>query len=109
MKKMIMLLVLMLLALPAHGLVYTWTDSAGIKHFTNKEYEVPARYRARTKSLYPEQADSGASQQNVQTTQAKPEEPIRATQPVIAPESPKPKVERATKRGRRSRGSSEDD
>ena len=116
-----MLMILMFTASPVHGMVYTWTDSAGVSHFTNKEYEVPARYRARTKALYPEQADVGAPQ-NLQTAppseaqppaqaqQAKPEgpTPTKSTQPVIAPGPPKRQPERATKKGRRSRVATDD-
>ena len=75
MKKKCMLLVLTFLASPAYGMVYTWTDSAGIAYYTNKEYEIPLRYRAKAKHLYPEQADIGAPQQNAQNPQASTEVP----------------------------------
>lgn len=111
-----MLLIMILLASTSHGMVYSWTDSDGITHYTNKEYEIPPRYRAKTKSLYPEQLDT--SQQSVQTPQsspvvlpapAKPEEPARSTQPDTAESGvQKKRPDRATKRVSRSRGSTEE-
>lgn len=101
MKKSFLVLFVLLFSLPAYGMVYKWTDSAGVAHFTNKAYEVPARYRAKAKSLYPELGDTEASQQNVQAQQltvvtaassvqlSKPEEQAKTTQPVIVPEPSK--------------------
>lgn len=136
MKRSILVLQLSLvLSSPAHGMVYTWTDSAGVAHFTNREYDIPSRYRAKTKALYPEQTDTGAPQQNVPNSQAipdvsvpspaptqqgktetaaeqqaKPEEPTKTTQPVIVPSPQKKQPTPATRRGGRSRSSrSEED
>jgi len=82
-------LVLLALHLPsvAFGMVFSWTDSAGVRHFTNREYEIPERYRARAKRLYPELSDTSAPQQNPQmppqTQQAARTEPQAPLQPVL--------------------------
>jgi hypothetical protein len=116
MKKNSMLLLLIFFVSPAYGMVYTWKDVGGVTHFTNKESEIPARYRARTKALYPEQGDTSSPQQIVQTTpaapvaqpaaparQAKPEVPAKTTQPVIAPVPQKSPEDRAARRARREK------
>jgi hypothetical protein len=81
-EKILLLLFLLLIFLtsPLHGMVYTWTDVRGVAHFTNKEYEIPARYRARTKALYPDMADSGQTQPNNSSSQAT--VPVVQTQPI---------------------------
>ena len=58
----LIVLTLMLPALPAQGIVFMWRDSAGIVHYTNKEHEIPVRYKARAKPLYPEAGDSAPGQ-----------------------------------------------
>ena len=84
----------MFLELPAHGMMYSWSDSSGITHYVNREYDIPARYRARAKALYPEPSDSLTPQQNLlplnvqlpgTQTQAKPEDLPKVTQPVVTP------------------------
>jgi hypothetical protein len=116
MKKTSVLFLLIFLASPVHAMVYTWTDAGGVTHFTNKEYEIPARYRARTKARYPEQSDSSAPQQTLQTTQAgaaaqpqsspamqaKPLEP-KTMQPAIAPPPRKTPTDKESRRAKRSR------
>jgi hypothetical protein len=68
----IMVAGVILAASPAHGVVYMWRDSAGIVHYTNKEYDVPARYKAKAKVLYPEASDSGTSQPGTANVPAAP-------------------------------------
>lgn len=46
-----LLTILLLMASSAHGEVYTWIDGKGTAHYTNSVYEIPARYRARAKTL----------------------------------------------------------
>jgi hypothetical protein len=58
------ILTIMLSASPTLATVYMWRDSAGISHYTNKEYDIPARYRAKAKALYPESSDTGKTQPN---------------------------------------------
>jgi len=102
-------------------MVYTWTDSAGVKHFTNKEYEIPASYRARVKSLYPETGDTEAQRQKTPSVpekpadqsstpvqQPKPEGPAAVSQPAVLPKPKDLTPERPTKRGRR-RGPTEEE
>lgn len=35
----------------AGEMIYTWTDAKGAVHYTNSEYEIPTKYRARAKTL----------------------------------------------------------
>ncbi len=46
-----LLTVLLLMVSSAHGEVYTWIDGKGTAHYTNSVYEIPARYRAKVKTL----------------------------------------------------------
>lgn len=63
-KTMVLLCGLTLFAASAHSMIYMWKDSTGTAHYTNKEHEIPARYRARVKALYPEAGDAGKPQFN---------------------------------------------
>ena len=88
--KILLTVLLVCVVSTAYGMVYTWTDSAGVSHFTNKEYEIPTRYKAKTKSLYPEQTDTTISQTG-QIPQERPEvRPLTPTQPAKhdVPEEP---------------------
>jgi hypothetical protein len=68
------------LASTAQAMVYKWSDSAGIVHYTNKEYEIPARYKARARAVYPEAGDSGQIQSNNTNGQ---QTPVTQSQPAI--------------------------
>jgi hypothetical protein len=46
-----LLVVLILVASQAHGELYTWKDSRGIEHYTNRKDDIPVRYRAEAKTL----------------------------------------------------------
>jgi hypothetical protein len=111
-----MLVRVMLMSSPAHGMVYMWRDSAGITHYTNKEYDVPSRYKAKVKTLYPEASDSGTVQPspaNVQAvTVAQPpaisnQNAGAAVEPVMPPTAPTAQIQstqqRIPGRGRRHR------
>jgi hypothetical protein len=81
----------LLLASPVQGMVYMWRDSVGIAHYTNKEYEIPARYKTKAKALYPEATDSGSNQRNSPNEQINavvPPSPVSGQQanPVASPE-----------------------
>ncbi len=52
-----LIIAILLVASPALGTVYRWNDSAGIAHYTNREYDIPDRYKSRAKPLYPEATD----------------------------------------------------
>jgi len=98
MKRLLMLMLL----IQASGVkadVYTWTDARGTAHYTNKEYEIPQRYRAKAKPMHIESVESvGAHQQGAPTqpqgtpstpTAAAPSPPSPAPPPVArAPVSP---------------------
>jgi len=77
-KKSLLFVMLMIFQTPAHGMVYTWSDSSGIRHYVNKEHDIPTRYRARTKPLYPEPSDILEPQQNLQSQNI---QPATSTQP----------------------------
>ena len=80
---------LLLGAVPAHGMIYMWKDSAGIAHYTNKEYDVPARYKAKAKAMYPEASDAGTVQPgNAAASAAPPVQP--APPPVTVNQNTKP-------------------
>ena len=113
------LLVIMLL-MQASGVqadVYTWTDARGIAHYTNKENEVPERYKSKAKPMHieavqptPQQAAPSHSPDIASTQQAAPSPPPPAPAPppvVSAPVSPAPAGGKASPRGRR-RGNSGD-
>lgn len=88
MTKSLSVLFVLLLLSPADGMVYSWTDAAGIAHYTNKEYEIPLRYRAKVKARYPEPGDSTVPPQNPQASQVQQSE---QTQPQALPANhPKP-------------------
>jgi len=78
------MLLLACVIFPAFGLVYSWTDTRGVTHYTNKEYEIPDSYRSKTKTLYPDQGDVAPAQPAAQGQQitpssppTKPEVPVR--------------------------------
>lgn len=65
-KKYLLLVILIIIETPAQGMVYAWSDSFGIRHYVNSVYDIPARYRARAKPLYPEASDLLAPLQGTQ-------------------------------------------
>lgn len=60
MKKL--LLASLVVASTAHGGIYTWTDSRGVAHYTNSEYDIPQRYRAKARIMYQGQPTSSPQQ-----------------------------------------------
>ncbi len=87
-RKQIYALVLllgMLFASPAVAMVYRWTDSSGNIHYTNKDYEVPARYKSKTTALYPDATDA---------TPPQPEQPRSVLKP---PDATQPSANQAMK------------
>jgi hypothetical protein len=74
----------MLMVSPAQGMIYMWKDSAGIAHFVNKEYDVPDRYKAKAKALYPEAADAATVSPNNAQAQA---DPTVQPPPIARPEA----------------------
>jgi hypothetical protein len=110
------LLVLMLL-IQASGVradIYTWTDARGIAHYTNKENEIPERYRIKAKPLHleaveltPQQGTTSQPQGTPAAPQAAPSNP--APPPVAtAPVSPAPAGGMVEPRSRRRRHSGDE-
>lgn len=56
-------ILLAFLSSPGSAAVYLWRDSTGTAHYTNKEYEIPDRYRKNARVLYPETTDTAQNQQ----------------------------------------------
>lgn len=112
----IMMVWTVLVASPALGMVYLWRDSAGVAHYTNKEYTTPFRYKAKAKVLYPEASDSGSTQPGTASAQTVPvaQLPANANQnaePTMLPAAPATQIQRtppkiSESRGRRHRGRS---
>lgn len=83
MKKVLVLL--LFVAVPAFGEIYTWTDARGTRHYTNSMYEVPERYRAKVKTL-----DLGAPPPATATPQ-----PVTSAPPAAAPITVVPEIRNA--------------
>ncbi len=84
MKKL--LIILIFAASTAHGEIYTWTDSRGAAHYTNRMDEIPVRYRAKAKPLnYGDGPQSGASSspRSDQPQSAKPAEQATVPTPAV--------------------------
>ncbi|NVN98925.1 MAG: hypothetical protein HXX17_06330 [Geobacteraceae bacterium] len=81
--KYLLLLTLVLTASPALCAVYTWKDSTGAANFTNRQDEIPPRYRLKAKLLYPELGDPASAQQ------------ITPSQPAVADAAPQPPAAQA--------------
>ena len=68
MKKVI-LAVLMAVASPAFGEIYSWTDSGGTVHYTNNAEDIPEKYRSKAKVVdlgLKERFENGTTQQKGQ-------------------------------------------
>ncbi|KAB0663626.1 DUF4124 domain-containing protein [Oryzomonas japonica] len=96
MKRLLVVMALML-ASSAQADVYKWIDGRGVAHYTNKEYEIPARYKARAKPLHIEavQAGAPAAPATAPPQQATPTQPPAQPQdkpvsPQVAPPNPGP-------------------
>jgi hypothetical protein len=50
-KCKLLLVVLLLAASQAYGEVYTWKDSRGVDHYTNRKDDIPVRYRSGAKAM----------------------------------------------------------
>ncbi|MGD0586998.1 MAG: hypothetical protein ABSA86_14725 [Oryzomonas sp.] len=100
--KRLLVVILLMQASGVHADVYTWTDVRGIAHYTNKEYEIPERYKAKAKPLHLEAVEPGsASTPQNGAPQAAPATPTPP--PVVkAPVSPAPAGGKVSPRGGRS-------
>ena len=90
--KRLLVVMLLMLASGARADIYTWKDSRGIAHYTNKEYEIPARYRAKAKPLNIEAVQPGgaSSPQQAAPPQPQPQPQPQPTPPQVAPPGPAP-------------------
>jgi hypothetical protein len=108
-----------LMGTPVRAMIYMWKDSAGIAHYSNKEYDIPARYKAKARMMYPDASDTGTAQSAASpsapaapatvTQVAKPE-----VQPDVRPAAPPAQVKGARpatpeRRIRKQRERSRDD
>lgn len=109
----------LVLSSSAYGAIFGWTDSEGTAHYTNRESEIPPRYRDKAKLMVHEPSDSQAPQQTGQTqtspqSTARSEEPPTVTaQPVANPEQQNvrrvPGVKKSVGRHLKPRASTEEE
>ena len=93
-------LLCLMIAASADCIIFRWKDTSGTVHYTNKEYEIPSRYRAGVKELYPELADqpSGQSVSTVPQTPAFMPPPDMTRQPKSENPGALPQKERRQRR-----------
>jgi hypothetical protein len=78
------MILILALSSTANATIYRWTDSAGVAYYTNKDYEIPPRYRAKAKILYEELANTAATQQNTTPPQ---QVKVDIKQPAVTPQT----------------------
>jgi hypothetical protein len=88
-KRAVVITLALLLSSTAYGAIFGWTDFEGTVHFTNRESEIPPRYRDKAKLIIHEPTDSQAPQQTGQTQTSPPsaarsEEPPTGTAQAVA-------------------------
>jgi len=79
-KRAVAITLVLLLPSAVYGAIFGWTDSEGTAHFTNRESEIPPRYRDKAKLMVHEPTDSQTPQQTGQT-QASPQSAARIEEP----------------------------
>jgi hypothetical protein len=89
-------LLLLLLASPAQGEIYRWTDARGTTHYTNSEYEIPSKYRNRAVVLNlglpaPANPVSPPAMGGVALPEEKPQPEVKIPPPLAAPSPVSPK------------------
>ena len=82
-------MLLVFYATAAFGIVYSWVDTAGIRHYVNRDYDIPERYRPKAKALYPEPSDTRTAPQGGQEQQKQAEAVASVS---VQPASPPPPV-----------------
>lgn len=109
MKRLLVMLIFA--ASTAHGAIYRWTDSKGTTHYTNSEYEIPERYRAKAKVLdlgIEEKTGNSSPQQDVPPEQSETpyqSEQVQPEQPTEPSEVQSSLANRAGQHGRKNRQS----
>jgi len=106
-KRAVAITLVLLLPSAAYGAIFGWTDSEGTAHFTNRESQIPPRYRDKAKLMYHEPTDAQAPQQTGKT-QASPQSTERSEEPLTgiaqAVASPEQKNGRKVSGGKKSVG-----
>lgn len=74
-----------LISSPCKATVYSWKDAAGNTHYTNKDYEIPDRFRSKAKVLYPDPVEGAQSQQGFAAEQQR---QVLPSQQSIPPQPP---------------------
>jgi hypothetical protein len=89
-------LILILTASTAYCEIYTWTDIKGTTHYTNSQYDIPERYRSKSKILdlgIVEKKENNPAQQNApqqQNVSPPQSEQVQPANPVKPPEAQRP-------------------
>ena len=86
-----LLLVLLFTASIAHAEIFTWTDNRGTVHYTNSEYEIPGKYRAKAKILnlgIVEKKDNSSPQQDATSQQIAPPQQREQQNQAVKPAQP---------------------
>jgi hypothetical protein len=52
MKIYVVMAFILILSSTTHDMIYLWTDTNGVTHYTNRDYEIPDRYRRTVRLLY---------------------------------------------------------
>lgn len=65
--RIFVLISLVFAASSAYAEIFTWVDSKGISHYTNKAYDIPHNYRNKAKSLYQDPAKTDVQSQTSST------------------------------------------
>lgn len=105
--KRLLVVMLLMQASYVQADVYNWTDARGIAHYTNKEYEIPERYKAMTKPLHIEAVQPTPRKAEPPKSQESPSNPRAARLPpppapiVRAPSPPAPAEGKSSPRGKR--------
>lgn len=61
MKVSVVTAFVLMLASTTHGMIYLWTDTDGVTHYTNKDYEIPDRYRRTVGLIYSREVEEHPS------------------------------------------------
>ena len=61
--KIFILISLIAAASSAYGEIFTWVDSKGIAHYTNKAHDIPPHYRNKAKAMYQDPAKTDTPSQ----------------------------------------------
>lgn len=83
-QRIFITILLILITEQSHCMVYMWKDTAGVTHYTNKDYEIPPRFSSRVKLLYPEAAEKPVGLADNTKEPVISEAPLKQPTPVLA-------------------------